>query len=228
MLVIRQRSPGESWELPEFHIWLNTQELLETDSPRLSGCGLEHEPSKLGMEHRKRVESGFDQCCGMSILPFADLLLFTCLDVRDASPFGGQLLIGSQCCENICLAQRQQDLRFILGICDNQVFNLTKVSSLVANDERGRSTSSPQSRASRSFVLALFQISSSCYAYCKFRMRVSMIFGAYLYTPFPDFVCMLFRIWPIQGRPKCTTDTVLANLCHLDGHDKPLDNENKQ
>ena len=41
---------GQDDGLPELHVRLDVQELLEIDAPWLPGCGLEHEPTKLGVE----------------------------------------------------------------------------------------------------------------------------------------------------------------------------------
>jgi hypothetical protein len=110
---------------PELHIRLNLQELLEANSPRLSGSSLEHESTKLRVEHRERVRPVLQSALGKSQEnQLLGVLLLGVLDGRDASSLGGKLLIGSQGLQNIGLAERQQDLGTVLGIRDDQILDL--------------------------------------------------------------------------------------------------------
>ena len=73
-------------------------------------------------------------------------------------------------------------------------------------DQKVGITSSPHSRASRSFPLALFQISKSCYSGSKTRRRqLPVPSGVWtgststnLDSPFPDLMRAFLRLRPLE------------------------------
>lgn len=93
------------------------------------------------------------------------------LKSRDAAAIFGEVLVGGEGLENLSLAEGQKDLFIICSVGNYKVFNLREECQNMVEMmacERVKVTSSPQSKASRSLPLALFQISRSC---CAERVR---------------------------------------------------------
>jgi len=86
----------------------------------------------------------------------------------------------------------------------------------------GELTSSPHRRASLCFPLARFQIASNCYD-ATFSIMLPYSAGyLYLYTPLPDMVCILLRLWPIERGSQGSEQTSVSACPLAIGSCRPL------
>ena len=89
------------------------------------------------------------------------------LNIWHSSSLLEELLVGCKCGQDICLAERKSDLAVLLIVRHNEILDLAPRSAGdLPNVEIGRSTSSPQRSASRSFPLAFRHMASNCYWSC--------------------------------------------------------------
>ena len=98
----------ENMTVPQFHIRLHAQQILEPNSPWPTRRGLEHEAAELGVEHRR------------AILAFG----VTPVDIRNSAALLNQVVVGRESSKNVRLPQAQPDLARGLVNTHDEVLDL--------------------------------------------------------------------------------------------------------
>jgi hypothetical protein len=101
--------------LPPLHVRLDIEQILEPNSPWLSGGSFKHEASKLWMEDR-RSSAGFPGTISMARFEarWSCLLCSASLHIRHSTPLPQQLLITGQSCKNVRLPEGEPNFMMLV------------------------------------------------------------------------------------------------------------------
>lgn len=120
-----------SKNVPPAHVTLDRQKILETNSPRCTWCGFEHEAAELGMEDRRGLAfSVLKLAKAAKSLQKSVLLCFSTNQVGHTSTLFEELRITCESLENVGLPQRKLHFLLLVVKAHHKVLDLAQVSTM--------------------------------------------------------------------------------------------------